>query len=91
VNNIKLELRINEEHILAARRNRRGLTPIEMAVLQQTDYLPTGFIDGSISLIDEDGKDYLCHIPPEMSEFLQAFRADLPVSPATFELECAAN
>ena len=82
-----LDIVVTGEHIAAARRSGQR-TPVEVALLAQTAYLPAGFFDGAISLMDAEGGELLCEVSAGMQEFLEAFGSGKPVSPATFRLEC---
>jgi hypothetical protein len=79
---------IDERHIRAAQRGQSRLTPLEIAVLDQTPYLPTGFVNGSITLMDEDGTEFQCPLSPEAQEFLSANCQARIVQPITVTLDC---
>jgi hypothetical protein len=82
-----VEITVTEAHIGAASQG-GPYTPVELALIEQTEYQPGGFFNGALSLLDGHGGEMWCPLPADLRQFLAAFRQGLPVQPATFQLEC---
>lgn len=88
---IELEINVTTDHIHQASRTHGRWTPVDLAILRDTIYLPVGMLDQSLQLMDSGGVEYSCPLPPAMRDFLQRFEQGLPVGPARFELTCSQN
>lgn len=83
----RVEINITEIHIRAAQQSQRW-NPAEIAILQQTTFLPVGYLANRIQLMDEQGVEYTCDMPATLVQFLERFRQGAAVLPGTFTLGC---
>jgi hypothetical protein len=86
-----IRLEVNSEHIRVAQRSHGRWTPVDIAVLRQTSYLPVGMLDDCLQLMDERGVEFSCAVSEALRQFLEHYAAGQTVRPAQFELACEAT
>jgi hypothetical protein len=80
-------LQVSAAHIARAARLGITLTPIELAVAEQTPFIMAILYGSDLKLVDCAGNAHLFRAPAELGAFVDRFRQRLEVEPATFRLE----
>ncbi len=83
----RVEFTVNWSHIALARNNSAKITPVTLALLEQTSFRRAEFADGTLILTSAAGARVVCPAPPELALFLERFARGEAIQPATFTLE----
>jgi hypothetical protein len=86
-----VRLAIDWMHIREAERRGRRVTPVELALVEQSRFARLDVTNGALVLIDAQTGEPVGYAPcPELAAFLERFNAGAPTAPARFTLRRAA-